>query len=401
MPAKKAPAEKAPAKEAPAKKRFLSLCLYPCGAFVTILSALLGWCAQHPYSPEGMAFASLYPFVGGFLPRTIIGDEYWITRSPVPSVPAGLKPAARPSEEATLSLLGTGDRMPAIGLGMCCRPTAYDFPSSSRSVLWFFLKGGRHIDTADLYLNHDGVGQGIADAIARGVPRNEMFITTKLFPRNFGDGTYSTEFTVRRWLEELGLDYLDLVLLHGPRGLPLSRACAGTPAECRKQAWTALSRMRDLGNIRNLGVSNFNERQIDQLLELKLAPITVNQIQYNPWAPDHQQRLVNYCQEKGIVVTAWSPFQGTMLQHSSALTVGTLTAMAKDKGTTVAQIILRWALQKQVSAIPGTSNPAHMEENLAVYDVKLSDDEMATIDKLRSDPEARGFVAQGFLQDES
>ena len=366
---------------------------------MTLLSALLGWFAQHPYAPEGRAFASFYPFIGGFIPRTIIGDDYWITRSPVPSIPADLKPAPRSSEEVTFSLLGTGDPMPAVGLGMCCRPTAYDFTSSSRSVLWFLLKGGRHIDTADLYLNHDGVGSGIADAIARGVPRKELFLTTKLFPRHFGDGV--PEVAVRRWLHELGVEYLDLVLLHGPRGIPLSRACAGTPAECRKKAWTALSRMRDRGLIRNLGVSNFNERQIDQLLELKLAPITVNQIQYNPWAPDYQQRLVEYCQEKDIVVTAWSPFQGTMLQHSSALTVGTLTAMAKDKGTTVAQIILRWALQKKVSAIPGTSNPAHMKENLAVYDIQLSDDEMATVDKLRSDPEARGFVAQGFMQDDS
>ena len=95
--------------------------------------------------------------------------------------------------------------------------------------------------------------------------------------------------------------------------------------------------------------------------------MAVNQIQYNPWAPDWQQAVVDYCQSRGIVVTAWSSFQGTMMQHASMFTVETLKEIAAAKAKTVAQVVLRWAIQKNVVAIPGTSNPDHMEENLAVH----------------------------------
>ena len=158
-----------------------ALCLYPCGATVALIACLIGFFASAPI-PEGRLFATLIPLVGGgYLPATIVGDEWWASRTPVPPVPSTMSAAARPSNEVMLALPGGGgDRMPALGLGLCCRPTAYDMHSVSRSVLWFLLKGGRHLDTAHLYLNHKAVGEGIRQAIARGVPRDEIFLTTKI-----------------------------------------------------------------------------------------------------------------------------------------------------------------------------------------------------------------------------
>ena len=121
------------------------LCLYPCGVLCAIIASFIGFFSAHPI-PEGRAFATLIPLFGGYPPATIFGDGYYRSRSPVPVVPFGSKPAARPADEVTRALLGSGDEMPAVGLGLCCRPTAYDAFSVTRSVLWFLLKGGRHLD---------------------------------------------------------------------------------------------------------------------------------------------------------------------------------------------------------------------------------------------------------------
>ena len=117
--------------------------------------------------------------------------------------------------------------MPANGLGMCCRPTAYDDVLVRRTILWYLLLGGRHIDTAHLYLNHHAVGLGIQDAVARGVPRSEIFVTSKIFPSHFGYQT--TKDTVPKLLEDLQLEYIDLLLMHFPSRIPV----VATSRECR------------------------------------------------------------------------------------------------------------------------------------------------------------------------
>ena len=371
------------------------LCLYPCGVLVALVAVLFGFCANAEI-PEGRAFATLIPLVGGgLLPATIVGEAWREKFTRVAKVPSWLAPMKRPAAELLLPMLGGDPPMPALGLGLCCRPTAYDVASVSRSVLWFLLQGGRHLDTAQLYLNHVGVGKGIREAIARGVPRSEMFIVTKLVPRFFsGD---EPDRQVPRWLKELGVDYVDLVLLHHPEGFgPIGRCSNGTAAECRANAWRRLSKLREAGLIRHLGVSNHGIAQIEALRALELAPVSVNQIQYNPWAPDWQQEVVDFCQSVGIVVTAWAPFQGTMMQHAQVFTVQTLNEIATANGKSVAQVLLRWALQKKVSAIPGSSDPQHMADNLAVHTFTLSAEEMAKIDAVRSDPKAKDFFAMGF-----
>jgi len=375
-------------------RSFGSFCFYPCAISVLFISILLGWIFSKPI-PEGTIFATVFPLVNGKLPSTIFGD---VTPLVIP-VPDHISPEDRPSNEI-LFTLSSGAKMPSNGIGLCCRASAYDFESVKRTVVWYLMKGGRLLDTAQLYLNHKGVGAGIKEAMKRGVPREEIYVTTKL-PARFFSGDSISKF-IPEFLEELQIEYLDLVLLHHPEGFPMIGKCAhGTPSECRANAWDQLSQMKDKGFIRDIGVSNFGIRQIKQLQALNLSPISVNQIQYNPWAPDWQQEVVDFCQENNIVITAWGSFQGTMMQHAAMFTVETLKGISDAKSKSVPQIMLRWAIQKGVAVIPGTGNPKHMAENLAIFDFELTADEMKQLDNIRSDPKAKDFVAIGFENNQS
>ena len=155
------------------------------------------------------------------------------------------------------------------------------------------------------------------------------------------------------------------------------------------------------GVVRDLGVSNFNIRQIEELAEVPgAAPVAVNQIQYNAFAPPRQDLLVKECQAQGVAVTAWSSFQGTMMQHAGMFQQDTLKEIAAAKGRSVPQVLLRWALQRGAAVIPGTGNPAHMDANLAAYGFELSEADMATISSIKNDPKA-DFPATGFEVNES
>ena len=121
-------------------------------------------------------------------------------------------------------------------------------------------------------------------------------------------------------------------------------------------------------------------------------PSTNNQFQYNPWAPDWKHDCVAYCQKHNIAVTAWSSLAGTTMQSAKAFTVETIKAIADKNSISVAQVLLRWAVQKGLVVIPGTSNPKHMAENLAVYSFELSSSDMSAIDALSSDPIAKEFM---------
>ena len=135
-------------------------------------------------------------------------------------------------------------------------------------------------------------------------------------------------------LEELQVDYIDLVLLHHPQGIGgvVGTCTNGTARECRENAWRRLSAWRDRGVVRNLGVSNHQIHQMAELQALRLAPVAANQIQYNTWAPGWQHDVVAWCLKQGVAVIAWAPFQGTMMQHAQAFTVKTLTEIAQARG---------------------------------------------------------------------
>ena len=271
---------------------------------------------------------------------------------------------------------------------------AYDDELSKRTTLWYLLLGGRLIDTAQIYLNHKAIGQGIQEAIQRGIPRDEIFVTTKLWPRMFGYET--AKRLVPTFLEELGLEYVDLLLMHAPANFMFpgkSVECHEkglTPKQCREETWRALSELREQGLIRNAGVSNFAKHHLQELQELELAPIAANQISYNPWAPDYLVEAFEYCKSQGIAITAYASLGG-FLQKSQAESTIVLTELSRKYNVTIAQIMLRWAVQEGAAVIPGTGNPKHMRENLAVYDFEISGEDMQRIADLRNDEEAKKF----------
>lgn len=273
-------------------------------SIVVAIAASIGWIASHEF-PIGAMFATVIPLSKGILPPTIVGHG---KMNGTPPVPDDLLPQPRPTNEMFLDLPGGGDKFPQQGLGMCCRATAYDDVLVYRTVLWYLLLGGRHIDAAHLYLNHIAIGKAISEAMRRGIPRTEIFITTKIFPTHFGYESAKTN--VQTYLQDLGLDYIDMVLLHFPDAPPLfSSPCkkeGKNPMQCRKDTWRALSELRETGVIKNVGVSNFSLRHLQELQGIG-APIANNQIQFHPFEPEHVVETVEYCQKNGIAVTAYSP----------------------------------------------------------------------------------------------
>lgn len=354
-------------------------------SFILIVAVFVGWLARHEL-PAGLFFATVIPIVKGFMPPSIVGHGKMVG---TPEVPDDMIPQPRPEKELFLKLPG-GYSMPQNGLGMCCRPSAYDDVLVYRTVLWYLLLGGRHIDGAHLYLNHKAIGRGIAEAIHRGVPREEIFVTTKIFPTQFG--YQSTLDHVQTYVEELGLDYIDLVLLHFPSVPPLlSSPCKKEglgPSECRLQTWKALTELRnEKGLIRSAGVSNFAVKHLQEL-EGVGAPVANNQIQFNPFEPEHVMETIEHCTQNNITITAYSPLGGLMDQDK-AMANTIVSSISTKYGKTKSEIMLRWAIQRGCAVIPGTGNPDHQKENLRVYEFQLSDQDMKTINELK-------YTAKGF-----
>jgi len=358
---------------------------------ITIVAVFIGWLSSHEL-PLGVFFATIIPIAKGFLPPTIVGHG---KMSGTPEVPTDLLPQSRPETELFLELPG-GYQMPMNGLGMCCRPSAYDDVLVYRTILWYLLLGGRHIDGAHLYLNHKAIGRGIEEAIRRGVDRNEIFVTTKIFPTQFG--YQSTLDNILTYLQDLGLEYVDLVLLHfpsAPTSFLLSSDCKQDgPSLCRRQTWKALSELRQQGKIRNAGVSNFAKKhlvdlEVDELEGVASAPVANNQIQFNPFEPEHVMETVEYCSQHNITITAYSPLGGLM-DREKAFANELLSKISVLYQKTTSQIMLRWAIQRGFAVIPGTGNPNHQKENLhGVYEFELSDNDMNLINELK-------YTAQGF-----
>lgn len=368
-------------------------CAKFCGLLFVVIAALIGYINTFEH-PLGAVFQVIFKLQGIGKPGT----------EPVPD---DLTPMPRPQGEILFDL-PDGDKMPANGIGMCCRPTAYDPISVRRTILWYLLQGGRHIDTASMYMNHEAVGLGIKDAMARGVSRKEMFITTKVWSDHFGYEA-SIERT-RQMAKELDVDYIDLVLIHAPivaspsmfakffyakyiAGGSLDMKLGGDPevVRLRLETWRGLSKLKQEGLIRNAGVSNFNIDHMKQIQDLKLAPIAANQMQYHPWRPKWMEDIVQYCHEHSIVVTGYFSLGG--FDHKDkAMDLEMLSGIAQAHGRRPAQILLRWSLQKNVSIIPGTGNHKHMADNLATYGFSLSDEDMAKLDGMSSLPISDNFV---------
>lgn len=374
-------------------RTFVSVCFWVSAANVAVISMFVGWLST-TWLPEGHLFATVIPMIAGGMPPPPLWGPW---KEPLtPPVPSDLTPQPRPTNEILKTLAGTGDRMPANGLGLCCRPSAYDDETVRRTVLHFLLNGGRHLDTAQLYLNHKAVGSAIEEAMSRGVKRSEIWVTTKLHERFYDRGEEAILAMVEEWTKELKVDYLDMVLLHVAAPLlPLpsfTHSCKDW-SQCRSDAWKTLAVAKKRGVIRNIGVSNFNIAQLEELQALDVAPIAANQFMINPFSPQWVFDIADFCQKKGIMVTAWAPLAGTTMQTTQALRESVVNEVAanhsREKGTapSAAQVILRWALQKGYTIIPGSGNPEHIKENLAIYDIELGPSEMAKIDSFVDHPD--------------
>lgn len=245
--------------------------------------------------------------------------------------------------------------MPWFGLGVY---KVEEGPEVITSVKAALENGYIHIDTATLYQNEKGVGQAIKES---GIPREQLFITSKVW--NDDQGYQSTLKAYETSLANLGIDYLDLYLIHWPvRGK-------------FKDTWRAMETLYKEGRVRAIGVSNFHIHHLKDLLSSAEIKPMVDQIEYHPHLT--QPELHEFCKEEGIQLQAWSPLKrGTLLDEPTILEIG------KKYGKTAAQVILRWDLQNEVVTIPKSIKPHRIKENANIFDFKLSPEDMDKINAL-------------------
>lgn len=251
--------------------------------------------------------------------------------------------------------LNNGRTMPVLGLGTY----ALHGQTCVRAVRAALDCGVRLVDTASFYGNEREVGSAVRGAVKNGLSREEIFVTTKIYPTQFGNPQKAIEESMSR----LDLVYIDLLLLHHPGNGDVA-------------AYRTLEKAVEEGAVRSIGLSNWYIKELTEFLpQVDVIPALVQ----NEIHPFYQDRdVVPFIQENGIVVQAWFPFGGrgwtkSVLGHPE------IAKIAKAHGKTAAQIVLRWNLQRNVSAISGSSNPAHIKENTEIFDFELSDSDMKAI----------------------
>lgn len=255
--------------------------------------------------------------------------------------------------DGQLSLtLNTGDTIPQLGLGVF----KVDDDVCEQLVLDALEVGYRHIDTAMIYRNEAAVGRALA---ASGIARDEIFVTTKLW--NSDQGTENTPVALQTSLELLGLDYVDLYLIHWPA--PLRDDYVAT--------WLALEELHAQGLAKAIGVSNFEPEHLEKIMEAGSITPAINQVELHP---AFQQRTLRAFQEPlGIITEAWGPLGQGKYELSE---LPGLVELAKAKGRSIQQIVLRWHLQEGVVVFPKTARKERLIENLSVFDFDLTAEEM-------------------------
>ena len=255
--------------------------------------------------------------------------------------------------------LNSGTQIPQLGLGVF---QTEDGEQTRSAVKWALEAGYRHIDTAKIYGNEASVGQGIKES---GVPREEIFLTTKLWNEDIRRGRAEAAF--EESLRALQTDYVDLYLIHWP-------------AEGYERAWAAMEGIYRSGRARAIGVSNFHLHHLERLEQIAAVAPAVNQIESHPYFTN--QALIDCCRKKGIEVEVWSPLGGT---GGTLLRDETLRLLGEKYGKSPAQIVLRWDLQRQVIVIPKSTHRDRIISNLDVFGFELSPEDMAAIDGLNRD----------------
>ena len=256
------------------------------------------------------------------------------------------------STQNRLITLNNGVQMPILGFGVFQVPGE----QTEQVVTGALAAGYRSIDTAASYGNEEAVGRAIAKS---GIPRDELFITTKMWIQHTGEDTARREFD--KSLQKLGLDYLDLYLIHQPMGDYYS-------------SWHAMQKLHGEGLIRAIGVSNFYpDRLVDLITHNDVTP-AVNQVETHPFFQrTADQQLMR---DHGVQIESWGPFAEG---RNDLFTNPTLTEIGTAHGKSVAQVVLRWLIQRDVVVIPKSVRPDRMAENLAIFDFQITDDEMTRI----------------------
>jgi diketogulonate reductase-like aldo/keto reductase len=248
-------------------------------------------------------------------------------------------------------ILADGNEIPLLALGVWQVP---DGPECENAVRWALEAGYRHIDTAQAYENEGSVGRAIGDS---GVAREDVFITTKFHP-----GRKDPVAEVERSLERLGVDAVDLYIIHWPQGGPT-------------WAWDGMQRAREAGYARSIGVSNFSAADINAVFEVADTPPTVNQVQFSPF--EYRRALLDVCEMRGVAIEAYSPL-GTG-RHLDDEVVGRI---AERLGRTPAQVLLRWCIEHNLIVLPKSTHRERIEENAQIFDFALSDDDIAALNAL-------------------
>jgi 2,5-diketo-D-gluconate reductase A len=246
-------------------------------------------------------------------------------------------------------LLADGTQMPMLGLGVWQVPNGTECVNAVR---WALELRYRHIDTAQAYGNEESVGRALRDS---GVSREEVFITTKFAPAR-KDPAAEAEQSLKR----LGVDHVDLYLVHWPRGGPT-------------WAWPGMERARDLGHTRSIGVSNFSAADLQAIFAAATVPPAVNQVQFSPF--QYRRALLDACQARNVVLEAYSP-----LGTGGHLSRRTVKVVAERVGRTPSQVLLRWCTQRGVPVIAKSTHRERIEENAQIFDFSLSSQDMTDLD---------------------
>lgn len=256
---------------------------------------------------------------------------------------------------ADCTTLNNGVKMPWLGLGVFLVNEGQEVENAVR---WALEAGYRSIDTAAIYGNERGVGKALR---ASGVPREEVFLTTKVWNDDVRAGRTAQAF--QESLDRLGVDYVDLYLIHWP----VKGRCV--------EAWEAIEEIYRSGRARAIGVSNFLVHHLKDLLAHATVVPAVDQVEFHPYLL--QPDLLRFCKDRGIQLEAWSP-----LMHGKIFNVPIVQRLAQKYGKNPAQIILRWDLQHEVVTIPKSVHKERIISNAQVFDFELSDEDMAALDAL-------------------
>jgi len=249
--------------------------------------------------------------------------------------------------------------LPKIGFGTWNLSEGGEVENSTRRALEV---GYRLIDTAKIYGNERGVGKAINGS---DIPRQDIIVTTKLWPSDFGYDNTLVAFDES--LQKLSLDYIDLYLIHWPRD----------DEKARHESWRAMIEIQGLGTVKQIGVSNFNKQQIQRITEASGHQPAVNQIEFHPFIYADQKDTLEFCHEQGIVVEAYSP-----LAQARDLKNDTINRIAKKHDRSPAQVMLRWAMAHDTIPIPRSSNSDRIKQNFEVFDFGLTADEVEQMNKL-------------------